>query len=81
MLVGSAQAQQFPNPRTPPRCQVQRRATAMTTDYVQMVGRMAYLWGWPLVDSVDRAAVFVEGADPGLVGGVVPIANRAVLPC
>ena len=51
--------------------------TAMTTAYVQSVGRVAYLWGWPLVNSVNRSKAFAEAPEPGLLGGVVPVAfNR-----
>jgi hypothetical protein len=28
----------------------------MTNEYVQMIGRMAYVWGWPLVNAANRAA-------------------------
>jgi len=28
--------------------------TAMTKEYVQTVGRLAYVWGWPLVNSHNR---------------------------
>jgi hypothetical protein len=38
---------------------------------------MAYLWGWPLVNSVNRSRAFAEAPEPGLLGGVVPVAfNR-----
>ena len=52
----------------------------MTKEYVQMVGRMAYLWGWPLVNNANRGVAFFKAPEPGLVGGVVPIA-MAGLPC
>ena len=39
-----------------------------------MVGRMAYVWGWPLVNSHNRRAAFAEAPEPGLMGGVLPIA-------
>ena len=42
----------------------------MTKAYVQMVGRMAYLWGWPLVNIANRAAAFSKAPEPGLLGGV-----------
>ena len=32
----------------------------MTTAYVQSVGRMAYLWGWPLVNNANRAHGFLR---------------------
>ena len=46
----------------------------MTNAYVQLVGRMAYVWGYPLVNAHNRRAAFAEAPEPGLLGGVVPIA-------
>ena len=52
----------------------------MTKQYVETVGRMAYLWGWPLVDAANRAAAFSKAPEPGLLGGVVPVAyNRLAM--
>src|SRR5271169_2407339 len=36
--------------------------------------QMAYFWGWPLVANANRAVAFSKVPEPGLVGGVVPIA-------
>src|SRR5271154_1079713 len=74
MLLDHAQAQQFPIPTTAAEVPGPPPGTAMTSAYVQMVGRMAYLWGWPLVNSVNRAAAFAKAPEPGLLGGVVPVA-------
>jgi hypothetical protein len=41
----TAQAQQFPIPTTAAEVPGPAAGTAMTTAYVQMAGRMAYLWG------------------------------------
>ena len=47
-LTTTANAQQVPLPTTPG--QVPGPALGpMTSAYVQTVGRMAYVWGWPLV--------------------------------
>ena len=54
--------------------------TAMTKAYVEMVGRMAYLWGWTLVNVANRAAAFAKAPEPGLLGGVVQANDYAVLP-
>ena len=78
MLAGSTPAQQFPIPKTPAEVPGPAAGTAMTKEYVQMVGRMAYLWGWPLVDNANRAVVFSKAPEPGLVGGVVPIAHDGI---
>jgi hypothetical protein len=46
----------------------------MTKAYVQMVGRMAYIWGWPVVNSHNCRAAFAMAPFPGLNGGVIPMA-------
>ena len=46
----------------------------MTKEYVQMVGRMAYFWGWPLVNSFNRRKEFGKAPELGLVGGILPAA-------
>src|SRR4051794_27834995 len=52
--------------------------TAMTKAYVQAVGRMAYVWGWPLVNSANRAKAFAKAPEPGLQGGVLPVAYNRI---
>jgi hypothetical protein len=47
----------------------------MTEDYVRSVGRMAYLWGWPLVNMHNRLSIMERLPAPGLLGGVVPAAS------
>jgi hypothetical protein len=74
MLAGSAQAQQVPIPTTAAQVPGPATGTAMTKEYVQMVGRMAYLWGWPLVNSHNRRVAFGKAPELGLVGGIVPAA-------
>ncbi len=46
----------------------------MTKAFVEAVGRMAYVWGWPLVNAANRAGVFSKAPEPGLLGGIVPVA-------
>ena len=48
--------------------------TIMTDDYVAAVGRLAYLWGWPLVNHVNRRNAFAKVSEPGRLGGVLPCA-------
>ena len=69
-----SQAQQVPIPQTAAEVPGPPSGTAMTKAYVQSVGRMAYLWGWPLVNSVNRSIAFSKAPEPGLLGGVLPIA-------
>jgi hypothetical protein len=50
-------------------------AARMTGDYVRSVGRVAYLWGWPLVNMHNRLSIMEQLPGPGLLGGVVPAAS------
>jgi hypothetical protein len=45
----------------------------MTGDYVRAVGRLAYLWGWPLVNMHNRLTIMEKVPAPGLLGGEVPV--------
>ncbi len=52
--------------------------TAMSKEYVRMVGRISYVWGWPLVNNANRHKVFSEAPEPGLLGGVLPVAHNGL---
>jgi len=75
----TAQAQQVPLPTTAAEVPGPAAGTAMTKEYVQMVGRMAYTWGYAMVNSHNRRAAFAyvtgqNGNVPGWNGGVLPMA-------
>ena len=46
----------------------------MTKEYVAMVARTAYVWGWPMVNQINRRAAFAQVPEPGRLGGVLPMA-------
>src|ERR1043165_664635 len=46
--------------------------TRMVDDYVRSLGRLAYLWGWAMVNMRNRRLVFEQLPGPGLIDGVVP---------
>jgi hypothetical protein len=73
-MATRAQAQQVPAPKTPADVQGTPSGTVMTKDYVTMVARMAYVWGWPMVNQINRRAAFAKVPEPGRLGGVLPIA-------
>jgi len=66
--------QLVPQARTAAEIPGPATGNTMTKEYVQMVGRMAYVWGWPLVNSHSRRAAFARAPVPGLNGGAVPMA-------
>jgi len=47
----------------------------MTGDYLRSVGKIAYLWGWPLVNMHNRLSTMEKLPGPGLIDGVVPAAS------
>ena len=72
-------AQQVPLPKTAADVPGPAAGTLMTKEYVQMVGRMAYIWGYPIVNSHNRRAGFAyvtgqNGNVPGRNDGSTPIA-------
>ena len=67
-------AEQVPIPLTTSEVPGPAAGNTMTADYVQMVGRMAYVWGYAMVNAHNRRAAFAEAPEPGLLGGILPIA-------
>jgi hypothetical protein len=72
--IASAQEYSSPNEVTEPVS-----GAVMHPEYVKSVGRMAYIWGWPLVNSFNRRAGITQAPVPGRLGGVVPVAPRGRL--
>ena len=68
----SARAQQVPAPTSAADVPSTPPGTIMPKDYVVMVGRMAYVWGWPLVNNLNRALAVKDLPEPGRIGGIVP---------
>src|SRR5271167_1123373 len=73
-LARNAHAQQIPFPQTAAEVPVPVPGTAMTIEYVQMVGRTSYFWGYPLVATSNRRNAFAKAPERLLLGGVVPFA-------
>ena len=48
----------------------------MHTAYAEAIGRIAYIWGWPLVNMMNRRAAVTEAPVPGRLNGVLPVAPR-----
>jgi hypothetical protein len=70
----SAKAQQVPAPTSAADVPGTPAGTIMPKDYVVMVARNAYLWGWPLFNQINRRATFAKAPEPGRLGGVLPVA-------
>ena len=69
-----AWAQQIPAPQSAADIPGTPPGTIMPKDYIVMVARSAYLWGWPLVNQINRRAAFAKSPEPGRLGRVLPVA-------
>ncbi|BBO33542.1 hypothetical protein PLANPX_3154 [Lacipirellula parvula] len=76
VVVSAAQvhADQVPPPKSATEVPGTPAGTVMTKEYVETVGRMAYLWGWPLVNNYNRSEAIKNLPEPGRMGGIVPVA-------
>ncbi len=73
MLAVNVQAQQVPIPQT--AAEVPGPASGpMTKAYVQMVGRMAYVWGWPLVYVYNQRTELTKVPEPLMLDNAMPLA-------
>ena len=71
MQAANVQAQQVPIPKT--AAEVPGSVVGpMTKEYVQMMGRMAYVWGWPLVYVYNQRTELTKVPEALLVNGAVP---------
>lgn len=48
--------------------------TKVTEPYVRMMAREAYFWAWPMANIFNRRQAFKDLSEPGLMGGIVPVA-------
>ncbi len=46
----------------------------MHDEYVRAIGRLAYVWGWPLVNLINRRHAITQAPEPGRLNGVLPAA-------
>jgi hypothetical protein len=71
--VAGAQGPQVPIPQT--ASEVTGPALGpMTPAYVQAVGRMAYVWGWPLVYVYNQRNELTKVPEPLLLDNAAPVA-------
>jgi hypothetical protein len=49
---------------------------AITKEYAQAIGRLAYFWAWPMVNSFNRRKAMTSVPEPGYRGGILPNAPQ-----
>jgi hypothetical protein len=48
----------------------------MQPDYARVIAQTAYVWGWPMVNMINRRNRIIQAPRPGLMGGILPAAPR-----
>src|SRR5262245_19789722 len=48
----------------------------MHPGYAKTMAQMAYVWGWPIVNMINRRAAITQAPQPGHLNGVLPAAPR-----
>src|SRR5262245_14863187 len=67
---------QVPLPRSATEVTVPATGIVMHADYARAVARMAYVWGWPMVNMLNRCSAITQAPQPGRLNGVLPVAPR-----
>jgi hypothetical protein len=49
-------------------------SAVMQPEYAKAIARLAYVWGWPMVNMANRRAAIMTATQPALVNGVLPVA-------
>ena len=44
--------------------------------YIKTLARSAYVWGWPMVNMINRHDQITKAPKPGLLGGILPVAPQ-----
>lgn len=70
-------AEQAPTPASP----ITQPATGVLIhpEYAKAIARMAYIWGWPMVNMLNRNDTITRAPHPGLLGGILPVAPQGQL--
>jgi hypothetical protein len=69
-----AQSLQVPIPKSAAEVSAPVSGTLMTNEYVRMVGRTAYFWGYALVATSSRRDAFAKAPERMYLGGFLPMA-------
>ena len=72
----AAAAQQVPAPKSAADVTAPADGVTMNPEYARSVAKSAYIWGWPMVNQMNRKAKITQAPHPGLLNGILPAAPR-----
>src|SRR5215467_11853657 len=76
ITTDTAQAQRACEPATTLNVTEPATGIVMHPDYARTIAQMAYVWGWPIVNMMNRKAAITQAPQPGHLNGVLPAAPR-----
>ena len=76
ITTNAAQAQRSPEPAATSLVTEPATGIVMHPDYARAIAQMAYIWGWPIVNMMNRRATITQAPKVGLMNGVLPVAPR-----
>jgi hypothetical protein len=74
--ISPALTQQVPPAKTPADINKPSDEIRMQPAYAAVIARAAYVWGWPIVNMLNRKAAFIKAPEPGRLDGVLPVAPQ-----
>jgi hypothetical protein len=74
--AATAEAQQPPAPSQTSAVTQPAMGVVMHPDYARVIAQMAYVWGWPMVNMINRKARITQAPHAGRLNGVLPAAPR-----
>jgi len=77
--AGNAQATspgQVAIPKSAADVTIPATGIVMHPAYAKVIGRFAYVWGWPMVNMLNRSSAITQAPHPGRLNGVLPAAPR-----
>jgi hypothetical protein len=72
----ATQALQVPAPAKAADVPVAATGIVMHEGYAKTIARMAYVWGWPMVNMINRRSAITKAPEPGRLNGVLPCSPR-----
>src|SRR5262245_61821976 len=67
---------QVPAPAKAADVPVAATGIVMHDEYAKTIARLAYVWGWPMVNMINRRAAITKAPEPGRLNGVLPCSPR-----
>ena len=76
VTTNAARAQQVSPCAAPSNVTQPATGINMQPDYARTIAATAYVWGWPIINMINRRAAITQAPQPGHLNGVLPAAPR-----